>query len=203
MIEQGLFKRYFVGRDGFIWWIGQVAPESTWKDNIPGYPVANNSQIRGFSQRYRVRIMGYHTADIGEIPDEELPIAYVMYPITSGSGGRGNTQSANIAQGDFVFGFFLDGEDAQMPVIMGILGNNQYAAVSKNITEARFVPFSGYTENDNVTSTSLNVDRGNEIVTQDGPSTSEGNTKSQGDKTGPPNNPIITESITQEQKSAA
>ena len=204
MIEQGLFKRYFVGRDGFIWWIGQVAPESTWKDNTPGYPVANNSEVRGFSQRYRVRIMGYHTADIDEIPDEELPIAYVMYPITSGSGGRGSTQSANIAQGDFVFGFFLDGEDAQMPVIMGILGNNQYAAVSKNITKARFVPFSGYTENDNVSSTSLNVDRGNEIVRQEGAKTPEGKSDNQGDKTGQPNNAIVNESQnTPEQKDAA
>ena len=25
MIEQGLFKKYFVGRDGFYWWIGQIA----------------------------------------------------------------------------------------------------------------------------------------------------------------------------------
>ena len=28
MIEQGLFKKYFVGRDGFYWWIGQIAPEA-------------------------------------------------------------------------------------------------------------------------------------------------------------------------------
>ena len=191
-----MFKRYFVGRDGFIWWMGQVAPESTWKDNIPGYPVANNSKVRGFSQRYRVRIMGYHTANIDEIPDEELPIAYVMYPVTSGSGGRSSSQSANIAQGDFVFGFFMDGEDAQMPVIMGILGNNEYAAVSKNITKARFIPFSGYTENDYVSSTSLNVDRGGEIVRQEGAQTTEGKTEAQGNKTGTPNNEIVCEAET-------
>jgi hypothetical protein len=70
MIEQGLFKRYFVGRDGFIWWIGQVAPESSWKDNKPGVPVGSNEEIKGFGERYRVRIMGYHTANIDEIPDE-------------------------------------------------------------------------------------------------------------------------------------
>ena len=205
MIEQGLFKRYFVGRDGFIWWIGQIAPESSWSANKTTPPPANNSTIKGFGERYRVRIMGYHTANIDEIPDEELPWAYVMYPVTAGGGGRSGSQSANISQGDFVFGFFMDGEDAQMPVIMGILGNNEYAAVSKNITKARFVPFSGYTENDNVSSTSLNVDRGGEVVRQTGPSTPEGNSKSQGDLTSEPNNPTTNESATQstEKQSAA
>jgi hypothetical protein len=33
MIEQGLFKRHFVGRDGFIWWIGQIANDS-WTQNL-------------------------------------------------------------------------------------------------------------------------------------------------------------------------
>ena len=196
MIEQGLFKRYFVGRDGFLWWIGQVAPESSWAENKATPPPMNNSTMKGFGERYRVRIMGYHTADIDEIPDGELPWAYVMYPVTAGSGGRSSSQSANITQGDFVFGFFMDGEDAQMPVIMGILGNNEYAAVSKNITKARFVPFSGYTENDNVSSSAVNVDKGGEIVRQTGAQTTEGKTEAQGDKTGPPNNETVNEAET-------
>ena len=197
MIEQGLFKRYFVGRDGFIWWLGQIAPESTWKDNRPGYPVRTNDDIKGFGERCRVRIMGYHTANIDEISDDELPWAYFMYPITAGTGNRSSCQSANISQGDFVFGFFMDGEDAQMPVIMGLLGNNEYAAVSKNITKARFVPFSGYTESDKVAYTSLNVDKGGEIVKQTGAQTTEGKTDSQGSNTGKPNNPTTNESVTQ------
>ena len=27
MIEESLIKSNFLGRDGFIWWIGQIAPE--------------------------------------------------------------------------------------------------------------------------------------------------------------------------------
>lgn len=196
MIEQGLFKRYFVGRDGFLWWLGQVAPQVDWEENRPGVTRPNNDSIKGFGERYRVRIMGYHTADIGEIPDNELPWAYVMYPTTAGGGGRSGSQSANISQGDFVFGFFMDGEDAQMPVIMGILGNNEYAAVQKNITSARFIPFSGYTENDNVSSTALNTDRGGLIQTQEGANTTEGKTYAQGGKAGPPNNSIVNEAVT-------
>ncbi len=196
MIEQGLFKRYFVGRDGFIWWIGQVAPESSWKDNKPGVPVGSNEEIKGFGERYRVRIMGYHTANIDEIPDNELPWAYVMYPVTAGGGGRSGSQSANISQGDFVFGFFMDGEDGQMPVIMGILGNNEYAAVSKNITQARFVPFSGYTENDNVSTTALKTEQGGQVVEQTGAQTTEGKTEAQGQLTGPKNNGKVIEAAT-------
>jgi hypothetical protein len=196
MIEQGLFKRYFVGRDGFIWWIGQVAPESSWKDNKAGAPVGTNSDIKGFGERYRVRIMGYHTANIDEIPDGELPWAYVMYPVTAGGGGRSGSQSANISQGDFVFGFFMDGEDCQMPVIMGILGNNEYAAVSKNITKARFVPFSGYTENDNVSTTALKTEQGGQVVEQTGAQTTEGKTEAQGDNTGESNNKTVIEAVT-------
>ena len=73
-----------------------------------------------------------------------------MYPVTAGGGGRGSSQSANLTQGTFVFGFFMDGEDAQLPVIMGVLGYNDYNAVMKNVTPTRFIPFDGYPLNDEV-----------------------------------------------------
>ena len=44
----------------------------------------------------------------------------------------------------------MDGEDAQLPVIMGVLGNNDYNAVMKNVTPTRFIPFDGYPMNDEV-----------------------------------------------------
>jgi hypothetical protein len=50
-----------------------------------------------------------------------------------------------------VYGFFLDGEDAQMPIIMGVIGYNQYTALLKDIPEGGgFAPFSGYTVDDTV-----------------------------------------------------
>ena len=56
--------------------------------------------------------MGYHTASKEDIPDNELPFATIMYPVTAGTGSGGASQSSNItAQGSFVFGFFLDGEE--------------------------------------------------------------------------------------------
>lgn len=150
MIDQSLFNKHFVGRDGFNWWIGQIPPEESWRGNITGKRNKRNTDADGFGERYRVRIMGYHTANADDIPDDELPWAYVMYPVTAGSGGRGSSQNANITQGAFVFGWFMDGEDAQLPIIMGVLGNNDYTAVMRGVTPTRFIPFSGYPEQDTV-----------------------------------------------------
>ena len=150
MIQEGLFKNHFVGRDGFIWWIGQIAPEETWKDNTPGRPAISNEDQPGFAERYKVRIMGYHTPDREVLPDESLPWATVMYPVTAGAGGRASSQNANITQGMFVFGFFMDGDNAQQPVIMGCLGYNDYQKVQSTIEKNDFgyVPFTGYKENE-------------------------------------------------------
>ena len=148
MIEQGLFKRHFVGRDGFIWWLGQIAPAKSWEPNSLGYGSRNTGDLPGFAERYKVRIMGYHTADPEELPDDALPWAQVMYPVTSGGGNGGAFQSANLTQGTFVFGFFMDGEDAQQPVIMGALGYNEYNQVMSNVPKARFIPFTGYSSAD-------------------------------------------------------
>ena len=151
MIEQGLFKRHFVGRDGFIWWIGQIVSEEQWSGNIPGYRTPTTADHRGFGERFKVRIMGYHTANKKELTDEQLPWASVMYPVTAGNGGAGTWSNAALRQGSFVFGFFLDGEDAQQPVIMGVLGYNQYTALSKRDNDdVAFFPFSGYTNRDTV-----------------------------------------------------
>ena len=148
MIEQGLFKRHFVGRDGFHWWIGQVVSEDAWVINIPGKRTATTEPHKGFDYRYKVRIMGYHTADANSLKDDDLPWASVMFPVTAGSGSGGASQTPNLRQGNFVYGFFIDGEDAQQPVIIGVLGHNQYAAVMKNVPPVPFLPFSGYTQRD-------------------------------------------------------
>lgn len=144
MIDQELIKRHFVGRDGFIWWIGQVASEEKWNPNIPGRRVTTPDEIKGFGDRYKVRILGYHTDNALELTDDDLPWAPVMLPVTAGGGTGGSSQSSQIRQGNFVFGFFLDGEDAQQPIIMGILGYNNYTAVSQGVSPIKYVPFEGF-----------------------------------------------------------
>ena len=149
MLEQGLIKTHFVGKDGFIWWIGQVVDQTKWAGNLPETPTDTTDGQKGFDFRYKVRIMGYHTAVPGELTDDDLPWASVMLPVTAGTSG-GARQTPQLRQGNFVYGFFLDGEDAQMPIIMGVIGYNQYTAVMKNVPDTPFSPFSGYTVDDTV-----------------------------------------------------
>ena len=145
-MDQTLFKTHFAGKDGFVWWIGQVASEESWLPNFASKP---GEEAPGVGERYKVRIMGYHTAAPADLPDSALPWATVMYPVTAGGGGRGNYENSALAAGTFVFGFFLDGDDAQQPVIMGCLGYNDYAQTMTTLSQRKpFVPYSGYSVKD-------------------------------------------------------
>ena len=129
-----LFNSGFLGAS-FLWWVGQIADDSVWRDNIlPGkYP--NKNSIPGWGRRYKVRIIGLHDQGQETIPDDQLPWAQIMYPVTAGGGQTAAKGTANLRQGNMVFGFFLDGQDQQVPVIMGVLGNNSQT-VLKQKTDA-------------------------------------------------------------------
>ena len=135
MIENNLLKSNFLGRDGFRWWIGQIPPAKTWALQWKKRPNA-------WGNRVRVRIMGYHPQNTSELADEDLPWATVILPTNNGSGKAGFKKPIRVNQGDICIGFFLDGDDAQQPVIIGVIGNSRYAV---NKEEGPFQPFSGYT----------------------------------------------------------
>lgn len=166
MIEHELIKKQFVGRDGFVWWIGQIVKADTWKTNLPAYRADATDSYNGFGERYRVRIMGYHTADSDALPDNDLPWASVMYPVTAGCGGATASESTQLRQGTFVYGFFLDGEDGQMPVVMGVIGFNSYTAISRNVPKVPFVPFDGYEKLDKRAQYALKENKNREAGTQ-------------------------------------
>jgi hypothetical protein len=86
----------FLGRDGFIWWIGVV-------EDI------DDPLTLG---RCRVRIFGYHGEET-DIPTESLPWAVSIHPL--------NTPNLYGAPqvNDWVFGFFLDATEAQEPAMLG------------------------------------------------------------------------------------
>ena len=142
MLEQGLVKKQFVGRDGFFWWIGQVVDSAKWKDNSPALPIKD---LPGMKRRVKVRIMGYHTAQVKELTDDDLPWAYCMMPVTAGGNMGGMSQSVNFSGGEWVFGFMLDGEDAQQPVVMGVLDKSSQLTFPKSIPDVGFQAFSGFT----------------------------------------------------------
>ena len=147
------FNQGFIGQD-FYWWIGQVADDSYWRDNIIPGKFPSPETIKGWGYRYKVRIFGLH--DLGEtaIKSENLPWANVMYPITAGAYLQNSGQTPMIRQGNIVFGFFLDGKSQQQPVIMGVLGNNSQTEARTtigddevtNTTSGKTVCVSGYSQ---------------------------------------------------------
>jgi len=91
-------KKNFIGLEGFIWWVGVVEDR-------------HDPEQLG---RVRVRCFGWHTEKKEKIPTNSLPWAHPMIPTNSP-----NTYTAK--EGDMVMGFFMDGENGQNPVIMGVL----------------------------------------------------------------------------------
>lgn len=142
MAENTLFNPGFLG-GGFNWWVGQIADDSTWRDNILSGKFANKNSVPGWGYRYKVRIIGLHDQEEETVNSEELPWAQVMYPITAGGGQAAASQTPNLRQGNFVFGFFLDGQDQQVPVIMGVLGNNAQTPLSNKTALTGGKNFSG------------------------------------------------------------
>jgi len=117
MIDNSLFTTNYVGRDGFVWWIGKVANAIHWKNSATDLE-------KGWAYRCKVRIIGHHPFDEAELPDKDLPWAHVMVDATSGSGQSCYGESSRMVGGETVFGFFMDGEDAQQPVVFGALARS-------------------------------------------------------------------------------
>jgi hypothetical protein len=134
MIDESLLKSHFIGRDGFRWWLGQIAPVEAWEEQ------ANHN---GWGYRYKVRILGYHPLDVAELSNDDLPWAQVMFPTTAGSGAAKYAVNPKIRPGDMVIGFFLDGDNAQIPVIMGALGHTSDWSTAGY--QNPFSPFTGHT----------------------------------------------------------
>ena len=101
-------KSDVMGRDGFTWWIGEVEK-------------IDDPQQLG---RVKVRVIGWYTggkskeAYVSTMPTEDLPWALCLGP-TDQPGIKNTGTKTELQVGAQVLGFFLDGEEAQMPVIMG------------------------------------------------------------------------------------
>jgi len=131
-MEGGLFNSGVLGAD-FLWWIGQIADDSTWRDNMMTGKFKNKDTIPGWGARYKVRIMGIHDQGQDVVPEADLPWANILYPVTAGGGQMNSWMSSNLRQGNMVFGFWMDGKDMQVPIIMGVLGNNAQTALGTKI----------------------------------------------------------------------
>lgn len=74
--------------------------------------------------RVRVRIFGVHTDDEELIPEDKLPWAQVLAPVTEGGiPNQGNF--LGIQPTARVFGLFLDGKNSQMPLVLGSIPHSE------------------------------------------------------------------------------
>ena len=94
------YQKDFAGKNGFIWWMGYVEDR---KDPLK-------------LGRCRVRCIGWHNPNKTQLPTNSLPWAMPNIPVNL-------TNVYTPREGDMVFGFFVDGENAQEPIMLGTLPN--------------------------------------------------------------------------------
>ena len=100
-------EKHFMGRDGFYWFFGKVVDR-------------NDTTALG---RVRVRVFGIHPDDENLVPNDHLPWATPVMPVTSAGIFGVGASATGLMEGSYVFGFFADGEDAQIPMILGSISN--------------------------------------------------------------------------------
>lgn len=109
----------FAGKDGFFWWVGEV------EDHEDPLELG----------RVKVRVLNFYTNPNGEsaqkMPTESLPWASVLQPTSQAGNDAQGESSGQLQPGAIVMGFFMDGELAQMPIVMGVL------RIEKNQTDSK------------------------------------------------------------------
>lgn len=120
-------KQDFMGKNGFVWWQGVV--EDIYDPLKLG--------------RVRVRALGWHTDNKGDIPTSDLPWAHIVMPVNSASVSGKGWSPTGIVQGTWVIGFFRDGNAAQEPVVFGTIGgiNTANIPLPNEILELHGKPF--------------------------------------------------------------
>jgi len=110
-------KKQYLGLNGFVWFFGVV------EDIMDPLKLG----------RVKVRCYEWHTPSRGAIPISSLPWAQVVMPANNPSISGIGTSPNGLKQGSWVIGFFMDGEDAQQPMIWGsIPGIPSHAAHKDN-----------------------------------------------------------------------
>ena len=108
MLEQSLINPNFLGKESFRWFIGITTKHIELNPKTGTY-------------KAKVRIIGYHPDETSVVEDKDLPWAHILVPLSLGTGIGGNACTANSKGGEYVIGFFADGDNGQQPIIMGAL----------------------------------------------------------------------------------
>ena len=114
----------FIGKEGFNWWIGQVENDGGkyWNTELDDGKGAFDYTDFDWTNKVKVRIIGYHTPNRTDLPTKDLPWAQVlMPPIYSQRSGIGSIHQLQL--NSWVVGFFMDGTSAQIPIVMGSISD--------------------------------------------------------------------------------
>jgi hypothetical protein len=159
-------KTDFAGRDGFHWWVGEV------EDHM------DPAQLG----RVKVRIIGWYTGNrtkdgassyLQDLPTKQLPWATVLLP-TDRPQVKNAGSTTELQPGAQVLGFFLDGEEAQLPCVLGAFRGFRHAENSNESGAsgsergsanemARTMVADATTANENVTDTPQQKDFSNQF----------------------------------------
>ena len=112
----------FIGKDGFNWWVGQVENTGAGTEEFP--------EDKDETNKVKVRILGYHNPSRKELTSYDLPWASVMMPNTA-SQRSGIGMNHQLQVNGWVVGFFMDGASAQVPIVIGTIGDENPEAPYK------------------------------------------------------------------------
>lgn len=105
-----------LGENGFRWFIGTVVDRKS------------DPQKLG---RVKVRIYAVHD-DPATTPDDQLPWATIINPPQSASSNQIGITPLGILEGSTVVGFFADGAEGQLPMILGTIAGIPENDISKH-----------------------------------------------------------------------
>lgn len=117
----------------FVWFVGKI-------DDV------NDPEMDG---RVKVRIFGYHPDAEGQISSDDLPWAQVASSLMSSSTKGLGIGPHALVKDAFVLGFFLDGSDAQLPMVLfsfAGLGDIHDLAKGKNTAKKTLMSANGVKE---------------------------------------------------------
>ena len=121
-------------------WYGQIVDDLVWRDNQNPEKWKSPTSVKGWQQRYKVRIFTEHPKSKEELPDDALPLVDVIYPVTGGSGHAASFQSSNLRKGAYVVGIYTE---EHQPIILGTYGNSEVAKLQFGLPPEGYIPFSG------------------------------------------------------------
>jgi len=122
MMNEGFAN--FIGKDGFNWWVGQVENDGGryWNTELNDGEGDYDYSDFDWTNKVKVRIIGYHNPNRKELPTVDLPWAQVLMPAIYGMrSGIGSIQQLQL--NSWVVGFFMDGASAQVPIVMGSIAD--------------------------------------------------------------------------------